>query len=301
MGGQKMSDYKFNEDQIECFVKNFDKVYSSFLGFGGLVFCDKDMNTRLKKCFFASALCHNINWEYLCNNVISPYYDVTNGFEPSIIRKNGICIFESYFKDYPKKHKIESEVRFSMLSILTDYLSLNLDIFNKILACKTLAGINGLNTLVNSLPVFSDDPLHKKGNLFIQILLREGFVSVVDEENMEPAVDYHVIRAYLRFPFIDVINSDIKKRLSNSEKFELEEITELRTHISDCMKYVARKSGLSVAKLCFLAWSIGRNYCGTDEVLCEGSDSCPVYGICMGRNNPDIRNLKEPISDHGFY
>ena len=295
-----MKKYCFDNSQIKNFINDFEEVYGRFLGFGGLVFDDENQLVRLKKCFYACALCHNMNWEYLCNKVISPYFDATN-FEPKLLRDNGVKVFAKCFDGYEKKHKIEADVRFSMLCTLADYVADNPDVFNKILGCQKLDGADGLNETINTLPVFMDDPLHKKGNLLVQILLREGFVSVEDEENVEPAVDYHVIRSYLRFPFVNVMDDNITDRLITGGDFSLAEITELRTSISDAMKYISKKSGVSVAKLCFLAWSIGRDYCHKEGASCVESDECPVCHICKGKMEESIRLLKEPVSNHGFY
>ena len=122
--------------------------------------------------------------------------------------------FEYIFREYPKKHKIEAATRLAMLRKLSKYINdEDTDIFNNILELNSVGGECGLSNTINTLPVFEDDPLHKKGNLLIQILLREGLVSVDDEYNVAPSIDYHVIRFFLRNGFIKFADETIINRL----------------------------------------------------------------------------------------
>lgn len=289
-----------NQESVDMFIASFPNIYKEFMDYGGTVFSDLDTKVRVKKLFFACAICNNMNWDFLCQTAIPQLFEITHGFEYSEVCLLDTKTFENVFSDYPKKHKIEAINRIEMLKKLSNYTSFtNKKVFDDILHADTLSGEKGLSNIINSIPVFEDDPLHKKGNLLIQILLREGIVDVKDEINVEPSIDYHVIRFFLRYGFFE-LDEKIIRRLSGGESFSLEETTLLRQSIADCMKELSRH-GISIAKMGFIAWSIGRTYCRVEYAACERNEYCPVSNECCGKNNQIYRGLREPESNVGFY
>lgn len=297
-----MNTYSIDKNAVDKFIEHFPDIYRNFMDFGGIIFNDNEEIVRVKKLFYACAICHNMNWDFLCKTAIPQLYVITKGFNYFDVCKLDEDNFENIFKDYPKKHKIEASARLEMLRKLSKYVcESSYDIFEKILQSNIVDGDNGLSNAINSLPVFKDDPLHKKGNLLIQILLREGLVIVNDEHNVAPSIDYHVIRFFLRNGFIYFENNTIAERLSNDDAFNLEEITELRMVISECMKYIYVHANISIAKLGYIAWSVGRDYCQNDYIDCEHEKTCPMVKSCKGYIDIAYRNLKEPESNVGFY
>ncbi len=294
--------YSINTTKVDEFIEFFPNLYQEFMDYGGNVFNDTNIKDRVIKCFYACAICNNMNWDFLCKNVIPTIYLETDGFEFKKICEISTGKFEEYFMDYPKKHKIEADNRLAMLRKLSNYVGhTEGKVFDKILKVHMLEGEHGLLNIINTLPVFCDDPLHKKGNLLVQILLREGIIHVEDESNTEPAVDYHVIRFFLRTGFIQFNNEEIFDCLSSNANFELDEINDLRQTISECMKYIYRKSGIAIAKLSFIAWSIGRDYCRNEHAICDDKGNCPVCKICKGYVDLKYRKLKEPMCNVGYY
>lgn len=230
---------------------------------------------------------------------ISTDYGNTTGVA---VLKEGKLVYEKYFKGCTRESQVHVySVTKSIISILIGINDEDIDIFNNILELNSVGGECGLSNTINTLPVFEDDPLHKKGNLLIQILLREGLVSVDDEYNVAPSIDYHVIRFFLRNGFIKFADETIINRLINGETFELDEITELRMAIADCMKYIYNHANISIAKLGFIAWTVGRDFCRIDYVLCEHEKTCPMKRTCRGNIDKVYRMLKEPESNVGFY
>ena len=297
-----MEQYQINKEQTNKYIISFPEIYREFMNFGGEIYHDTDLSVRIKKLMYACAICNNMNWDFLCHTAIPALFEITDGFSSNNVCQLTESQFEEIFEEYPKKHKIEAKNRINMLVRLSNYLSADdPHRIEKIVAATTLSGESGLFALINTLPVFSDDPLHKKGNLLAQILLREGIIKVSDEYNMEPSIDYHVIRFFLRTGMIDVSETNTRNRLKSSGEFTLEEVTELRKQIANCMKIVFNESGISIAKQGFIAWTIGRDYCRNEGANCATNKYCPIYRICKGYNNADYRNLKEPISNAGYY
>ncbi len=295
-----MNSYRINEKCINRFAESFPSIYKEFMDFGGKVFDDSDEIICVKKLFYACAICNNMNWDFLCQTAIPRLYDITDGFAYSKVCLLDTPTVEDVFLEYPKKHKIEATNRIEMLRKLS-YYTTNIDpgVFEKIVHASTLSGEKGLSNLINTIPVFQDDPLHKKGNLLIQILLREGRVNVEDQNNVEPSIDYHVIRFFLRYGFFN-LDERTMQRLSGGEPFSLDETTALRQSIAECMKRLSN-AGISIAKMGFIAWSVGRTYCRTEEASCEHDAYCPVCHECAGNKDPKYRGLKEPESNVGFY
>ena len=295
-----MRSYKINEICINKFAESFPSIYKEFMDFGGKVFDDSDVKVSVKKLFYACAICNNMNWDFLCHTAIPRLFDITDGFNYSRVCSLDTVTVESVFLEYPKKHKIEAANRIEMLRKLSYYTTnINPAIFDNILHVNTLSGETGLSNLINSIPVFEDDPLHKKGNLLVQILLREGIVNVEDQDNVEPSIDYHVIRFFLRYGFFE-LDEITMQRLSRGDSFSLDETTALRQSIAECMKQLS-KAGIPIAKMGFIAWSVGRTYCRTEEASCKHNSSCPVCHECIGNSDPKYRSLKEPESNVGYY
>lgn len=292
---------EINEEVVSNFIDSFDKLYIEFMGYGGIVFDAPNEREKVIKNYYACALCHNMNWDYLCKRVIPDLYIATKGFKAELVDEITEEKLASYFQDYPKKHKIEADRRLRMLKELAAYTAENnYRIFDDILKCNSVSGENGLFNLVNTSPVFRDDPLHKKGNLFIQIILREGLVTVDDEFNTPPSIDYHVIRFFLRNGFMR-LDEKYAERLRKRDQFSLDEVTELRTAISDCMKYICIRGSISISKVGFIAWSIARDTCTEDAIACENGASCPMKEICVGLYDVSYRHLREPYCNVGFY
>lgn len=276
----------------------FDKLFNEFSPkWGEVPFANLPILHRLQCLFYACAICHNINWDFLCRHIIIHIFNNTNGFDPNKLIEFEIHTFRGLFKEYDKPYKIEAETRLDIIRILAN--ETNLGFFKSLLQASSLYGPGGFLTMINKLKIFGEDPLHKKSNLLAHFVLREKMIQVVDQGYLEPAIDYHVIRVYLRTGKVNVRSDELRRRLVLKDKFKLEEIILLRYHIAETMRTFCSKYNRCMAQLCFVDWIVGREYCHAETPAC--SSGCPTRSICMSSNLPINDMMFEPISNHGFY
>lgn len=294
--------YTTDEKQMALFAVSFDELSRNFEKWNHVPFQDQVPLERFKSLFFACSICHNITWEFLCDNVIPRIRNATNGFSSTMMKEIDSVTIKQFLVGFDP-NRIDSERRALMLRRLSDQIEdKEPDFFETLLKSDTLGGEDGFLVKVNSLAVFGDDPLHKKSNLLAQFALRAGLLKVSDEIELEPAIDYHIIRVYLRTGRLNILDNTTRKLLLNGGSWTGEEITELRQQIRNAMMLFCRKYKRSMAKLCFTDWVIGREYCHRHSPECENSkENCPAWQCCQSCGLPTNSMLLEPTNDSGHY
>lgn len=296
--------YLINNEQINRFNTQFESLASVFIErWGGIPFSEKVPLIQLKHLFYACAISHNVNWDFLCENVIPKIYAETQGFELEKIAQLDSAKMEKIFAGYNKPHKIEAKRRSQMLRSLAEEIQNKGDnLFKDLLYIRTLIGKGGFFDCVNDLSVFCEDPLKKKSNLLAHLIIRAKIVKITDEENLEPAIDYHIMRVYLRTGRIKISDKKTCDRLRENATYTLDEITELRQSVRCAMKLMCKQYSQSMATLSFVDWILGREYCDRMTPLCKfGQKSCPVKSLCSSAGMPKEQILSEPKSNHGYY
>jgi len=174
--------------------------------------------------------------------------------------------------------------------------------FKSLLCSNTLLGKEGFLTKVNALTVFKEDPLHKKSNLLAHLAIRAKIIDITDEHCLEPAIDYHIMRIYLRTKRLLIKDNSISIILKNNGTFTNEEINELRSFIKNTMKFTCSNFNISMANLCFVDWVLGREFCHYDNPICKMKNGdCPIIDKCDSYKIPQSELLKEPLNNLGHY
>ena len=72
---------------------------------------------------------------------------------------------------------------------------------------------------------YKEDPLRKKSSLLALILIErpEKFLSILEDEEIQPVVDYHAMRFCLRTGLVDIVGSSLRKKIANRELVSFEE------------------------------------------------------------------------------
>ena len=174
---------------------------------------------------------------------------------------------------------------------------------------------SGLYELLNDFQAFQD-PLKKKSTLFIKLLFQSGIVCILDCENFEPLMDYHMQRLLLRTSCIDVLDNKLEKMLKN--KVLLDSDLEIREKCVSAIRLISKLSGISILDLDDIFWAIGRSCCN-NKILCrdnqcskspctltlvlhlEKHEHCLFEDVCLGSLNVDYQEFWEPKVKTCYY
>lgn len=155
-------------------------------------------------------------------------------------------------------------------------------------------------------PVFSQDPEEKKFQLLLQKLSNYKPLSQL-AIFCKPAIDYHLIRCFLRRGLIYWKNEFGKEYLRSVQTDRKEStVGALRSRCSDIVCELSEYTGLSISKINQIEWNIGRSVCieGHPDCFLEREDSdwlhdkfkrCPFYNTCCATQfNSALLSIDEP-------
>jgi hypothetical protein len=162
---------------------------------------------------------------------------------------------------------------------------------------KALASAQPLGTFIDILDQiggYKEDPLRKKSSLLVLILNQrpENFLSLRDDEKVEPVIDYHAQRSCLRMGLIDVMDDDLNNKLTDRQVISPDEEWAVRYAAYHATEGVASLSGRSIGAVDWFFFSNARKRClEMSEPECG---SCPVDSVCAHRKaffQPVIRTI----------
>lgn len=183
----------------------------------------------------------------------------------------------------------------------------------------SLAGPAGLYNRLGQAPAFGADPLEKKMRVLAHQFHMAGTVQFSDETNLRPAIDYHLIRLYMR------TNRISPSRFTQLEDFRTgagvtsRHLTRIREAVEAAMYYTADGAGASIPVLNHVEWQIGRSHCTRKEARCwqpalvdkpmdrplddlaRRQGGCPFVNVCRGHQNELTLAALEPESKDSFY
>jgi hypothetical protein len=161
--------------------------------------------------------------------------------------------------------------------------------------------------------VFSADPVQKKARVFVHQLLRYGLIDVVDPENIAPAVDYHLMRLYVRTGRIRPLEQWEERLKEESATAPIEPITALRRAVEESMYYTATGADLRIDEVNHIEWQIARSFClrkdphclsaplpekpvdvEVAKLSCGLGHRCPLSKECLGAKDSSLRQLVDP-------
>jgi hypothetical protein len=242
-----------------------------------------------------------------------------NGFTPN--RLAGLTVrefvdeFASAFgsiTDLEARHQLFTEVAASFAGSGAPF---DADRLNSEL--QTLGGPDGLYSMLDRLEAFGSDPQQKKSRILVQQLGRTGLVKFTDPDQLKPAIEYHLVRLYLRTGRVTHAESlDVGN--GHTRASDIRTVTALRRAVEQAMRYTAAAADLSVAEVNEVEWQIARSFCerGTPRcggpprpdkpvdpaIMAAGVGACPFAATCDGSRHERIAALTEPrLADHHSY
>ena len=166
---------------------------------------------------------------------------------------------------YPKQDRVLAHQRAAMLrdtaaSLLA--ISESGGTIDRLLQRPYLAGLGGFYDVFGKIAAFQGDPLEKKIRVLAHDLHREGIVRFADSENLRPAVEYHLIRLYLRTGRVFPTRSAVTEALTGEARPARRRLVMvLRETVDQAMRDTALYAGLDIATLNYLEWQLARTIC----------------------------------------
>jgi len=269
------------------------------------------------------SICHQANWDRLHDRIIEVASDNLLELHPSNLCRMEPGQFRKLFAPGLDSSRMRTGERIKLLQCLGEkacgWLS---ETGGSWLDDEsiTLAGKEGVYSWLNKVPVFAEDPIQKKSRILIHQLLRYGLVIVADPQNIAPAVDYHIIRLYVRTARVRPLKGELMERLKAGGTARVEFITSLRKAVEEAMYYSAAGAGVRIDELNHIEWQIARSFCVRQEALChcgpltekpidemvltlscKAGGGCPYANDCQGALDAQLRGIVDPQSIKSYY
>jgi len=274
---------------------------------------DKERVLTFKLVFIA--ICHDINWDFLQNTLANIFEKEPQKLQPSYLKGVNAATIKTWLSGYDKPERIRAAGRSKLLKNIGQILISDFDGSSINLVTKSrgvLFGPNGFYALLGSFTAYSEDPLRKKSNVLVHDLVRERLCDFSDIEEVDPAVEYHIMRLYERTGRILPKRKELHKALINGEPLTQWFVSAFRRSTSEALIYTARVANKTVPDVNYIEWQIARNVCTLYEPSClyphKTKDelptdiqilftgSCPYIDFCFAYNeNRESLKLREPI------
>lgn len=255
-----------------------------------------------------AAICHQINWDFLRNAVYEMTIEDSEWLYPKNLSKINSAKILQLLGNYSKPERIREKERCSLLRSLGSSLSelgYNYwDIFFS--ADSSIRNSDEILHVLNLSKAFSGDPEGKKIQLLLQNLSEYEAFSMLSSY-CKPAIDYHIIREFLRRGMVKPTNQKAYEFIFNPDVQRKElTIAALRKICSDVFYTLQWITSLDIMTINTIEWWIGRSVCLKESPDCElnGESSqwlksifnkCPFYDSCYAVNaDRNFINIVEP-------
>lgn len=246
------------------------------------------------------AICDRLNWDFTLGTLASNLWEITKGFSVTGVLGLDVKTFRSAFGNYKRPGEtIGYSRRLKALHDVSRYSDVE-NIPNRLIECRHVGGDGGALALLQSAPIYNDDPLLKKANALLHELIRRRLVNFVDPESVQPAIDYHILRLYLRTGRIKICEEAVRQRLMKRQRMRIEMITSLRRVTGEAMRHTAWLARVPLSVLNDVEWAFARKACRRDEVWCA-ERKCPIAESCLSAYLSTQEMVTEPRSMHGHY
>lgn len=261
-----------------------------------------------------AAICHQINWDFLSLR-IRQSFDRLNMDAKGLAKVSAADVL-SWLDGYHRKDRIRAKERAAMLRDVGQTIidKFGGDAGNLLAQCGArLSGDAGFMALLDRFAAFKADPLRKKSNVLVHEIVRDGIVRFSDENTIKPAVDYHIMRMYLRTGRVVPMHRSVKDLLKKDSAPRPRLVRLLREAVSEALSLTSLYAKMSIPEVNSLEWQIGRDICDRQSPRCtnatgalsasSGSNDnrCPHSTFCRAFMDPEFRQLREPDLKKSFY
>lgn len=289
---------------------DFDEVYPLLAGIlpqEKIVFNDLPFSIAVVCEIICSAICHQMNWDFLRETVKNKTTINIDWLSPNHLTQITEEEVFGMFSNYSNSERIRKEERTKILHKVGRWLK-NFDSVQSIFFNKdnNLLNYNDIYNNLLSCEVFSNDPEEKKLKLLLQKLATLRELSEL-AEYCKPAIDYHLIRCYLRRGLL-VANTKYAKDFFCNPNIERKESTMagIRHLCSELLLNICTYTKLNANVVNQIEWNIGRSVCihNNPDCLLKSENArwlrikfntCPFINCCTARANNKLLHINEPI------
>lgn len=217
----------------------------------------------------AAAVCHATNWDRLRAAIrrlaADPQRFTASRLAHLRLDEFRESLSEGFAPDEPlaPRHRLFTQTAAAVAEGMLQQL-------DELQAPARVGGHSGLYEHVRRLPAFGGDPEAKKARILIQELCRTQLLQPSDPHAVRPAIEYHLIRLYLRTQRVGPVRSIDGSRLHRGETFRAPVIMRIRRAVEEAMYYTASAAELSVCDLNLIEWQIARSFCERRGPRCAG-------------------------------
>jgi len=163
---------------------------------------------------------------------------------------------------------------------------------------KAQASATPLATLISILDNvggYKEDPLRKKSGLLALILNQrpESFLTFADGEQVEPVIDYHLMRSCLRVGLVDILPEELKTKITNRELISPADEWAIRLTAYRAIEEVVALSGKSTGAVDWFFFGARKRCPEMTEPECA---LCQIDSVCTHR-----KELFQPVLRTTFY
>ncbi len=170
-----------------------------------------------------------------------------------------------------------------------------------------LDGAGGFYAAMKAVPAFAEDRLEKKVRVLAHDVFRERIISFCDPGNLRPAVEYHLLRLYLRTGRVYPTDQAVRESLLSADLTSRGRLVALlRGAVEEAMYLTSFYADIDVATLNYVEWQIARTLCTPNlPAHCVGrpKEALPedIAALCLGSCafSSFCRSLTEP--NYGWY
>lgn len=271
----------------------------------------KHIQLAFKVAFIS--ICHQFNWDFMQDTLAEHLLEDSENL-PEFLAGVTNKEIADWLKHYPKQDRVRAKERARLLNnigevLISEYEG-NLNKFFE--ACEQASLEDGsFHKLFDKFEAYSTDPLQKKTNVLTHDLLKEQILVFKDEKYIKPAIDYHIMRLYLRTGRIIPVDKSVYEFLQGAPNPRGALVRSLRKVVAEAEELTAHYAGLSVADVNYIEWQIGRSICFNKNPICKNKDievsiaddvkilcngTCPYIGVCAAFNtDSDFISFEEPV------
>ena len=292
-------------------MTNFREIYAKIIKSlppRNLLFSELSLENAIGCEVICAAICHQINWDFLRSTIYRKTKKDCTWITPQKISKITSKEVAQLLEGYNKPERIrEKERAFLLRSLGSSLLELNYnysDIF--FMQEGALRSKEDIQNIIKFMKAFSHDPEEKKIQLLLQNLSEYEHLSELSKY-CKPAVDYHIMREFLRRGLVIPKNQPAYDFIFNSEIERKERtVAGLRKLCSETFYTLQWITSCDIITLNTIEWWIGRSVCLKECPDCklQGARSqwlkpafskCPFYESCFAiQNDKTFLTIVEP-------
>ncbi|WP_162886060.1 hypothetical protein, partial [Pseudomonas syringae] len=220
---------------------------------------------------------------------------------------------EEWLHDYPKRDRIRAKERARLIRDIAqkiiEHYDADLKLFYNTLSNSSLKG-KEFEKIMDLFESYRQDPLRKKTNVLSHEIVTEQIFKIKDIDHLQPAIDYHIMRIYLRTGRVVPKNKEIHKYLMGAPNPRAYIVSQLRKTVGEALKLTSHYANLDIAQTNFIEWQLGRSICTNTEPACKTkktypvpdaiyrliNDRCPYINECLANTlMVDFIKFEEPL------